>query len=80
MAFEIYKNSWRVPEIFLRIKQAGNVDDIEMYRTLNMGIGMVAVVSKKDACRSKETLRACGVDSYSIGEVTKGDRKVTIIG
>ena len=78
MAIEIYKSSWRVPDIFLCIKKAGNVDDKEMYRTLNMGIGMVAIVSREDACRSKDILRKHGVNSYFIGEVTKGNREVII--
>ena len=69
---------WNVPDIFLRIKKRGNVDDKEMYRTLNMGIGMVAVVSREDACKSKDILRAHGVNSYFIGEVTKGNREVVI--
>ena len=78
LGIEIYKSSWRVPEIFLSIKKRGNIDDKEMYRTLNMGIGMVAVVSREDACRSKDILREYGVNSYFIGEVVKGNREVVI--
>ena len=78
MGIEIYKDSWRVPEIFLSIKKSGNVDDKEMYRTLNMGIGMVVVVAREDACKSKDILREYGVNSYFIGEVVKGDRRVII--
>ena len=80
MGIEIYKSSWNIPEIFLRVKKSGNVDDREMYRALNMGIGMVAVVSREDACRSKDILRANGVNSYFIGEVVKGNREVVIKG
>ena len=79
LAIEIYKSSWRVPEIFLRIQRSGNVDDREMYRTLNMGIGMVVVVSREYACGSKDILRKNGVRSYFIGEVVKGNREVRII-
>ena len=78
MAIEIYKSSWRVPDIFLRIKKRGRVDDKEMYRTLNMGIGMVIVLAREDAEESKYKLRACGVNSYFIGEVTRGDKDVII--
>ncbi|MDD5428444.1 MAG: phosphoribosylformylglycinamidine cyclo-ligase [Candidatus Omnitrophica bacterium] len=80
MAIEINKNSWRVPEIFSEIKKAGNVDDKEMYRTLNMGIGMVAVLSKRDADKAINILCAGGVGAHVIGKVIKGRREVTIKG
>ena len=80
MAIEIYKNSWRVPEIFLEIKKAGNVDDKEMYRTLNMGIGMVAVLAKRDADKAIDVLRKNGVEAHIIGTVVKGNKEVTIKG
>ena len=79
MAIEIYKDSWQVPEIFLHIQKAGNVDDKEMYRTLNMGIGMVAVLDRSDTEEAAVILRSAGVRSYFIGEVTKGNREVVIL-
>ncbi|MFA5143350.1 MAG: phosphoribosylformylglycinamidine cyclo-ligase [Candidatus Omnitrophota bacterium] len=79
MAIEIYKTSWRVPDIFLRIKRTGNLDDKEIYRTLNMGIGMVLVLAKRDADRAIDILRRKGAESHVIGRVVKGDREVTII-
>ncbi|MFA6320916.1 MAG: phosphoribosylformylglycinamidine cyclo-ligase [Candidatus Omnitrophota bacterium] len=80
MAIDICKNSWRVPEIFQLIKKAGNVDDKEMYRTLNMGIGMVAVLAKKDADKAVSILRKNGFRAHIIGRVVKGNREVTIKG
>jgi phosphoribosylformylglycinamidine cyclo-ligase len=80
MAIEIYKDSWDVPEIFLRIKRAGNVDDGEMYRTLNMGIGMVVVTSTGDADKAITILEKSGVKAHIIGRVVKGRREVKIIG
>ena len=65
-------------DIFLRIQKRGRVDDKEIYRTLNMGIGMVIVLAREDAEESKYKLRACGVNSYFIGEVTRGDKDVII--
>ena len=78
MSIEIYKNSWRVPEVFLRIKRAGNVDDREMYRTLNMGIGMVVVLPKRDTDRAIIVLKGSGIKSHVIGKVIKGNREVII--
>ncbi len=79
MAIEIYKDSWAVPEIFSRIKKAGNVDDKEMYRTLNMGIGMALVLAPRDADKAIDSLRASGVKSHVIGEVVKGSGEVICV-
>ena len=80
MAIEIYKNSWRVPEIFLRIKRRGNIDDKEMYRALNMGIGMVLLLSRKDIDMAKYILLQHDVKARLIGRVVKGNKEVTIKG
>lgn len=45
----IESGSWNVPPIFRLIQDIGKIDEAEMYRTFNMGIGMVLVVSAKDA-------------------------------
>ncbi|MDD5681121.1 MAG: phosphoribosylformylglycinamidine cyclo-ligase [Candidatus Omnitrophica bacterium] len=78
MAIEIYKDSWRVPRIFLLVQEKGNIDCKEMYRTFNMGIGMVLVLGKKDADRTKNILLDSGVKSHVIGKVVKGKREVVI--
>jgi len=77
-AIEIYKDSWAVPEIFRRIQKKGNIDDKEMFRTLNMGIGMVLVLTKKDIDRAIAALKKSGVNAHVIGKVIKGDRGVII--
>ena len=41
---EIDRSKWRAPPIFDLVKNAGGVDDAEMFRTFNMGIGLIAVV------------------------------------
>jgi phosphoribosylformylglycinamidine cyclo-ligase len=79
LAIEIDKYSWRVPSIFSFIQKKGNVDDREIYRTLNMGIGMVLAVSGRDARRTIRILSDNGVKSYAIGRVVKGNREVTIL-
>ncbi|CAL1414988.1 unnamed protein product [Linum trigynum] len=43
----IYNNSWEVPPVFKWIQEAGNIEDAEMRRTFNMGIGMVIVVTRE---------------------------------
>jgi len=78
MAIEIDSSSWRVPEIFDIIQSRGNVERREMYHTLNMGIGMVLIVSKGDVDRAQSILKSNGVRSFVIGRVVKGKREVVI--
>jgi phosphoribosylformylglycinamidine cyclo-ligase len=79
LAIEIDKYSWPVPPIFSLVQKKGNVEDREIYRTLNMGIGMVLAVSRRDAKRAISILGYNGVKSYIIGRVVKGNREVTIL-
>lgn len=79
MAIEIRKGSWPVPPIFSLIQERGGVDGREMFRTLNMGIGMVLVLAKADIDKAQAILKRFGVKSYAIGRVVRGAQKVTII-
>lgn len=78
MAIDIYEGSWTVPEIFSIIQKKGDIDDKEMYRTLNMGIGMVMVLTPNQVDRAAAALTGCGVKAHIIGRVVKGNREVTI--
>src|SRR6266853_1439408 len=63
------RGSWPVPPIFDRIQKAGKVDEAEMLRTFNMGIGMCAVVARADAPRALELLVRRGQPAFEIGVV-----------
>jgi phosphoribosylformylglycinamidine cyclo-ligase len=76
MAIEIYKSSWRIPPIFVLIQEKGHIDDKEMYRTFNMGIGMVLVLRKNDADKATNMFLKFGIRSHVIGKVVKGNREV----
>src|SRR5438477_4777972 len=54
----IETKSWRMPPIFKVLQQRGKVDRTEMYQVFNMGIGLVAIVSAKDAKRVARQLKA----------------------
>jgi len=79
-AVEIDANAWEVPTIFGLLKEWGNVDWTEMYRTFNMGIGMILIVDAADADEIRSQLRKTGEVCYEIGKVIKGDHDVTIKG
>ena len=80
MSVEIHASAWKMPVIFRLLQQWGNVDWKEMYRTFNMGIGMVIMTSASEAEKIKAHLAAAGEACYEIGRVTKGQHDVTIKG
>jgi phosphoribosylformylglycinamidine cyclo-ligase len=69
MCFSIDRASWPVPNIFQKIQKRGKIENSEMFRTFNMGIGMVLVVSKESAVRVRSFLHTQRVESYIIGDV-----------
>ena len=72
--------SWEIPAIFSLLQEWGNVDEREMYRTFNMGIGMMLVLSKEEATKIIMEFKNKGEAIYEIGEVISGDRNVWIEG
>jgi len=75
----INKNSWSVPEIFRLIQNKGNVEDREMYHTLNMGIGMVLIVEAQASSAIIKKLSELKLKSWVIGQAVQGNKKVEII-
>jgi len=65
----IYGGSWEVPPIFGLIQRLGNIDDGEMLRTFNMGIGMILSVKKELADFVLDYIETSGEKGYVIGEV-----------
>jgi phosphoribosylformylglycinamidine cyclo-ligase len=61
------KSSWEVPPLFQLIQKTGNIDDAEMYRVFNMGIGMILICDPADSAGLLKKLP----DSNIIGEIVK---------
>ena len=76
---EIHRASWPMPAIFKWLQEHGKLEDQEMARTFNCGIGMVLVVDKKDARATQEFLKAQGETVYALGAVRQraGDEHQT---
>lgn len=72
-AARVETSAWTVPPLFRVLQQAGGVDDDEMYRVFNMGIGMVAVVRRDKADVVRGYAQSAGVGTWVIGEVMRGD-------
>ena len=63
-------DGWQRPDVFSWLQQAGNVEEQEMQRTFNLGVGFVLAVNADDAARVLTVLRECGETATIIGEMT----------
>jgi phosphoribosylformylglycinamidine cyclo-ligase len=79
-AVRVDPKNWTIPPIFTLLQRWGNVADAEMFRTFNMGIGLILVVSADRAPSLIEDLRARGEDARQIGFVVAGEQEVRIEG
>ncbi len=77
-AVQIKRDSWPIPPLFELLRRLGNVSDSEMYRTFNMGIGMVIVCSADEAGDIEKHLRDRGNSCFTIAQVVTGNREVLI--
>jgi len=66
----IQEGNWKIPPVFVVMQEKGKVPFKEMYRTFNMGIGLVLIVAEKDVPRVSALLKG----SIIIGQVTKGNK------
>ena len=68
--------SWPVPPLFPIMQKLGEVSRDEMFRTLNMGIGMALTVPAKKLAAAQKVLKRLGETHYVIGRVVRGAHKV----
>ena len=77
---DIRKGTWEVPPIFPFLQEKGDVEEAEMYRVFNMGIGMVVVLAPDAVDAALASLNASGESTYLIGEVVAGEKGVQGVG
>ncbi len=77
----IDSRAWKRPAIFDWLQAGGNVEDVEMYRTFNCGIGLVLTVAPKDAERALQLLARAGETAAIVGhiEAHQGKSEVVIL-
>jgi phosphoribosylformylglycinamidine cyclo-ligase len=67
----IQRESWQIPAIFRLLQEAGNIEETELFRTFNCGIGMVLAVPEKEAEEILIRLSGLNEQAFIIGEVAK---------
>jgi phosphoribosylformylglycinamidine cyclo-ligase len=71
---EIHTKSWPRPPIFQLLAEKTQAPEEELYRTFNMGVGMVLCVASGETDSIRETLSESGADNWRIGEVLSGEK------
>jgi phosphoribosylformylglycinamidine cyclo-ligase len=72
-------SSWQLPPVFSWLQQAGNVEQLEMLRTFNCGVGMVLAIDGGQEQQCLDQLEALGETAWVIGDiVTRGDQPAVV--
>ena len=68
--------AWEIPPVFRLLAERGEVPEDDMWRTFNLGVGMILVVPPKQLGKVLESLKKAGCPSFPMGNVIAGDRGV----
>ncbi len=71
----IKRDSWQLPEVFQWLQEAGNINETEMLRTFNCGIGMVVCVPAKEARETIQNLTASGETVFELGLIESSEEQ-----
>ena len=77
---EIVLDHYRVLPVFRAIREAGSLQDVEMLRTFNLGVGMAVVVKKEYSRDIIQYVKERNVECYEIGSIVKGSGEVVLKG
>ena len=72
----VRRDTWALPPVFQWLQSGGNIEDTEMLRTFNCGVGMILVTSPTEAPMALEKLQEWHIDAWQIGEISEGARGV----
>ena len=72
----VHADSWQVPNLFQQLERSGGVDRDEMFRTFNMGVGMVVITTDPDAADVIRCAAVTGIQAWRLGEVRPGTGRV----
>jgi phosphoribosylformylglycinamidine cyclo-ligase len=79
VSVEIRRGTWHELPIFGLMQKIGKVEDSEMFRAFNMGVGMVIICAQSDKEAIKSHLEMHGEKSFEIGKVIEGNKEVKIL-
>ncbi|MED0680991.1 phosphoribosylformylglycinamidine cyclo-ligase [Aneurinibacillus thermoaerophilus] len=75
-AAQIEYGSWDIPPVFMLVEEKGRISKKDMFRTFNMGIGMIAIVRENEAAEALRVLQEAGEKAQIIGRIVQGEQDV----
>ena len=75
----VRRGTWDILPVFRFVRERGKVESEEMYRTFNMGVGMILIAAQQRAERVQDFLASRGEQFYLIGEISSGTGKVRYV-
>lgn len=75
----IRKGSWPIPPVFTWLQKTGGIEESEMYKVFNMGIGMTFTVSRYFAKSVLHQLRHIGYEAHEIGDIVAGENGLDFV-
>jgi phosphoribosylformylglycinamidine cyclo-ligase len=76
---QINLSSWQIPELFTWLQKLGNIEEAELFRTLNCGVGMVCIVSEENVDKALDNLKNNGEKAWVIGNLHSGNNIVSFV-
>jgi phosphoribosylformylglycinamidine cyclo-ligase len=73
----VYRDSWSLPPVFEWLQSGGNIEELEMMRTFNCGVGMILVVATEHTAETLSQLDALGLPGWALGEISEDAVGVT---
>jgi phosphoribosylformylglycinamidine cyclo-ligase len=74
LAVKIDAKSWKLPPIFEWLREKGNVDSHEMYKTFNCGVGLILCIDTDNVNTTLSYLKDIGEDAWVIGQITADEK------
>jgi phosphoribosylformylglycinamidine cyclo-ligase len=66
----VHRDSWSLPPVFEWLQAGGNIEELEMMRTFNCGVGMILVVASERTADTLSRLAALGLSGWELGEIS----------
>ncbi len=76
----LHFENWKVPKVFRAIQHLGEIEEAEMFRTFNMGVGYVVVVPFESAEWAARLIQRAGEECMYLGSIVKGEQRVSLRG
>ena len=80
LSARLHFENWKIPKVFRAIQHLGEIDEIEMFRTFNMGVGYVMVVPFESAEYAAKLVQRAGEECMFLGSVVRGKQPVALEG